>query len=184
MTFVVLGGEPGRSLCQDVALLLKPPDFASQARQLFSLRRAQHIPARQRLAVVRGRLRHPSGDALRGDAELTRELRRRAASLHELDHLASELRRIRRSGSGHWTPSFDRIRCPRNRVNSNLARCGSVCHGMALQEVMAASARSSIDRQSSSGHACWRLAAGRTGASAQSEARRRAHRQANRGARD
>jgi hypothetical protein len=97
-----LGGEPSRSPCQDVALELELLVLASQTRQLLTLGGAQDIFASTRLAAVGGGLRDPARDALCGDVELTRELRRRAPGMNQLDHLPAELRRIRRLRCGHF----------------------------------------------------------------------------------
>jgi len=51
--------------------------------------------------LVYGGLRHPARDALCGDVELTRDLRRGAPGVNQLDHLLAELRRIRRLRCGH-----------------------------------------------------------------------------------
>jgi hypothetical protein len=94
-------GKPGRSLCQDLALLLQLANLTTQPADLFPLSRARAFLAGQRLATVDGGLADPVGDGLRGDVELARELGRRAPGSHQLDHLLSELRRVRRSDLGH-----------------------------------------------------------------------------------
>lgn len=90
------GGEPGRSLYQDVALLLQKLVLAAKARQLLTLGRGQALLAGQRLARITRVLRYPVRDGLRGAAKLPCQLRRRLAQAGQLDDLLSELRRIRR----------------------------------------------------------------------------------------
>ncbi len=66
----VLAGEPGRSLCQDVALHLQLAHLASQARKLFALSGRQAFLAGQRLAGVDRHLRRPIHNGLRRTAKL------------------------------------------------------------------------------------------------------------------
>src|SRR6516165_3520090 len=62
----------------------------------------------------------PVPDRLCRRFELTRQLLRRAAGTHQLNHLAAELRRVRCSCLAHrglLEPKI--VRCPRNRGNFN-----------------------------------------------------------------
>jgi hypothetical protein len=83
------------------ALQLELLVLASQTRQFFALNGAQDVLAASGLAAVGDGLCHPARDALGGDVELTRELRRRTTGMNQLDHLLAELRRIRRLRCGH-----------------------------------------------------------------------------------
>lgn len=94
-------GEPGRSLCQDVALHLDLAQLPTQPHQFFPLGGGQAFLPGQRLALIDGGLANPVGDGLGRDTELTRELRRRAAGSNQLDHLLAEFCRVRRSYFGH-----------------------------------------------------------------------------------
>ena len=80
----------------------------------------QAFLAGQRLAGIDGRLRRPIGDRLGGAAELPRQFRRRSRRRAPVRSSAGE---IPPDTAGviwaSWTPSFQRMRCPRNRVNSN-----------------------------------------------------------------
>jgi len=63
------------SLCQDVALLLHLAQLPAQPHQLLAPGWAQAFHAGQRFAAIAAVLGDPVRDALRGGAELTRELR-------------------------------------------------------------------------------------------------------------
>src|SRR6202008_1454031 len=70
------------------------------------------------LAGVTLRLCQPVPDRLCRRLELTRQLLRRAAGAHQLNHLAAELRRVGCSCLAHrglLKPKI--VRCPRNRGN-------------------------------------------------------------------
>ena len=63
------GGEPGRSLYQDIALLLHLTQLAAQARELLALLGAQALLAEQRRAAITRILRDPVGNGLPGRAK-------------------------------------------------------------------------------------------------------------------
>ena len=92
---LAFAGEPGRSLCQDVALMLEVPVLATQSRQLIALSAARDVRTANGLPTAGSSLRDPSRDALGTAVELTRKLRRRAPNLHQFDHPSAELRRTR-----------------------------------------------------------------------------------------
>jgi hypothetical protein len=86
---------------QDVPLQLELSVFLAQPHEFLALSAAQDVLAACGLATVGGGLRHPIRDALGSAAELTRQLRRRAARLDQLAHLSAEFRRIRRPRCRH-----------------------------------------------------------------------------------
>jgi hypothetical protein len=91
----------GASLCQYVALHLQLAHLPAQPGQFLALGAAQAFLARQRAALVTGGLRHPVEDGLRRAFELARQLGRRLASVHQLDHLLAKCRWVGRLGLGH-----------------------------------------------------------------------------------
>lgn len=71
---VAIGGEPRRSLCQDVSLHLEPLDLALQPGQRLPLSAVQYILAAGWLASVGSGVRHPVRDGLRIAVERSRKL--------------------------------------------------------------------------------------------------------------
>jgi hypothetical protein len=73
----------------------------SQSGELFALGGTQDVLAASGLACVGRGARDPRGDALRADAELTRQLGRRASGHGQLHDLLLECLRVRRLALGH-----------------------------------------------------------------------------------
>ncbi len=95
---LVLRREEGRGSLEQVALLPQARVLASQPRELVALIGCDAVVA---LAVVKLVLAAPVPERLRRHAEAFGELAGRAALTQKLNGLTPELRRVRRSGSGH-----------------------------------------------------------------------------------
>src|SRR5229473_871159 len=98
---VGLPREPGRGLCQDLALKLHLAQLAAKLAQLLALCARQQLTA---LAAVGVGSRHPVADRLRRGLELLGERLRTAAGVHQLDHLLPEFRRVCNAIAGHREP--------------------------------------------------------------------------------
>src|SRR6201991_1446496 len=90
--------EPGCRVREDVALHLQLPNFTTQSCQFLPLGRGQSVMTHTRVTIG---LRYPAVDGLRGRLELFLQLLRSATSLHQLDYLRPEFRRVRRTMLAH-----------------------------------------------------------------------------------
>src|SRR5713226_3071370 len=98
---VGLPREPGRGLCQDLALKLHLAQLAAKLRQLLALCARQQITA---LAAVGVGSRDPVADRLRRGLELFCQRFRATSRLDQLDHLLPEFRRVCNATAGHRGP--------------------------------------------------------------------------------
>src|SRR6266850_3364077 len=83
--------EPGRCLCQDIALLAQLPVLTPQTGQLLALSAGRAVLSAPFITIG---LSHPVPDRLGGRFELTRQLLRCSPRSHQINHLAPEFRRI------------------------------------------------------------------------------------------
>ena len=90
--------EPGRGFCQDVPFLAQPAILSPQPLQLGAILQGHTVTAARNFPISLG---DPVPERLRRRLILPRQFLRRAPGTHQLDHLAPELRRIRRSCSWH-----------------------------------------------------------------------------------
>src|SRR3954454_10637070 len=97
--------EPGRRAREDVTLQLQPPILTPQPDEFVTLGRRQAQISRRWLgfppALAAGGLPDPVADSLRGGLELAGQIIRITTGADQLDHLAAELGRVWRTGSGH-----------------------------------------------------------------------------------
>ena len=90
----VPAGEPGRSLCQDVALRLELAHLAAQTRKLLALGTAQSVFTDHWLTAVDRCLRDPVADRLRRATKLLSEFLRVTTGVHQFNHLLAKFRRV------------------------------------------------------------------------------------------
>src|SRR6516162_9756063 len=83
--------EPGRCLCQDIALLAQLPVLTPQTGQLLTLGAGRAVLS---AAVIAIGLSHPVPDRLGGRFELARQLFRGSPRSDQINHLSPERRRI------------------------------------------------------------------------------------------
>lgn len=90
---------------RDVTLQLQLPVLTPQPDEFVTLGRRQAQISRRWLgfppALAAVGLRDPVADRLRGGLELARQISRITTGADQLDHLAAELGRVCRTGSGH-----------------------------------------------------------------------------------
>jgi hypothetical protein len=96
---LALSREPGRRLCQDIALLTQTMVLRKRA----SSSRSALVGPSARVPIG---LLYPSRNRLCGRLELTRQIFRRAPGPDQFDHLSPELRRIGGSITLHGTPQI------------------------------------------------------------------------------
>src|SRR6266478_2143574 len=83
--------EPGRCLCQDIALLTQSPVLTPQTGQLLALGTGRAVLS---AAFIASGLTNPVPDRLGGRFKLARQLFRCSPRSHQSNHLSPELRRI------------------------------------------------------------------------------------------
>src|SRR3984893_1365751 len=83
--------EPGRCLCQDIALLAQLPVLTPQTGQLLALGAGRALLSAAFIAIG---LSHPVPDRLGGRFELARQLLRCSPRSDQINHLSPEFRRI------------------------------------------------------------------------------------------
>src|SRR6202035_2257087 len=83
--------EPGRCLCQDIALLAQSPVFTPQTGQLLALSAGRAVLSAAFIAIG---LSHPVPDHLGGRFELARQRLRGAPRADQINHLSPEFRCI------------------------------------------------------------------------------------------
>src|SRR5437016_11728689 len=110
--------EPGRCLCQDIALLAQLPVLTPQTGQLLALGAGRAVRSAAFVAIG---LTNPVPDRLGCRFELARQLLRCSPRSDQINHLSPEFRRIGSVTLRHrWHLLLKVERCPRNRVNSKL----------------------------------------------------------------
>ena len=101
-----LAGKPGRRSRENVALLAQLLVLAPEPRELLALGGIQAGLGGGRFHLTPTLLpvgrSHPVPNGLGGGFELAGKVGRVASGTDQLDHLAPELRRVRRMGFGHW----------------------------------------------------------------------------------
>src|SRR5437016_12618862 len=108
--------EPGRCLCQDIALLAQLPVLTPQTGQLLALGAGRAVRSAAFVAIG---LTNPVPDRLGCRFELARQLLRCSPRSDQINHLSPEFRRIGSVTLRHrWHLLLKVERCPRNRVNS------------------------------------------------------------------
>src|ERR1700736_2391651 len=83
--------DPGRCLCQDIALLAQLPVLTPQTGQLLALGAGRALLSAAFIAIG---LSHPVPDRLGGRFELARQLLRCSPRSDQINHLSPEFRRI------------------------------------------------------------------------------------------
>jgi hypothetical protein len=96
-----LACEPGRRSREDLALQPQLLVLAPQPGQIVALGRGQPITLLLPAALLPVRLCDPVADRLRRRFEFSGKVNRIATGADQLDHLATEFRRIRRPRLGH-----------------------------------------------------------------------------------
>src|ERR1700761_3492849 len=91
--------EPGRCLCQDIALLPQLPVLTAQARQFLALGTRRSVLS---LACIAIGLTNPVPDRLCSRLELARQLLWSPSRAHQFNHLSSEFWRIGCVTLRHW----------------------------------------------------------------------------------
>jgi hypothetical protein len=98
----VLVGKPGRSLCQDVALLGDLTQLPAQLGQLLALSRCQWRLRPAATYLIGFGLTNPSADAGFMTSKLLGQFAGFASNASQLDHLMTKFRRIRPFSLTHF----------------------------------------------------------------------------------
>ena len=111
--------EPGRHLCQDVALPAQAMVLTAKLGQFLAVSGAGQFRS---LACISIGLAHPIGDGVQGWLKLPCQAAKRTASTVELHQLLAKFWRVGRPvTASRETPSVVVSGCPQQRGNSNIA---------------------------------------------------------------